>query len=247
MWQLHDRYLCDSRTYDDCRFSTPIQTTGSGWHILHSQYHPDAGGPAMPLYELQMIGTAVFAVTGVLAVNRRGLDVFGALVLGTIASLGGGTIRDLIVHVPIFWLQDLNYVWVAAVSASVAFFANRWIRNSYSLLLYLDALGAALFGVVATKKVLALHHGATVAVTMGVLTSIGGGLIRDVLAGRPTLLMSREVYATPILIGCTLYALLRSLAIDREYLHVFAVSIIFCVRASAIYWHIEMPGWLSSR
>jgi uncharacterized membrane protein YeiH len=82
---------------------------------------------------------------------------------------------------------------------------------------------------------------------VGVLTSIGGGLIRDVLAGRPTLLMSRGVYPTPILIGCTLYALLRSLAIDREYLGIFAVTIIFCVRASAIYWHIEMPGWLTNR
>jgi uncharacterized membrane protein YeiH len=214
---------------------------------LQSQYYPDAHEPSMPLYELQMIGTAVFAATGVLAVNRHGLDVFGAVVLGTVTSLGGGTIRDLIIHAPIFWLQDLNYLWVAIASAAVAFFANRWIRNSYTLLLYLDALGAALFGIVATEKVLALRHGATVAVAMGVLTSIGGGLIRDVLAGRPTLLMSREVYATPILIGCALYALLRRPTIDHEFLGILAVTIIFCVRASAIYWHVEMPGWLTSR
>jgi uncharacterized membrane protein YeiH len=75
----------------------------------------------MPLYELQMIGTAVFAVTGVLAVNRRGLDVFGAVVLGMVTSLGGGTIRDLVIGAPVFWLSDGNYVWIA-VAASLAGF-----------------------------------------------------------------------------------------------------------------------------
>jgi uncharacterized membrane protein YeiH len=155
------------------------------------------------LYDLQMLGTAVFAVTGVLAVNRRGLDVFGGLVLGTVTSLGGGTIRDLIIRAPVFWLGDTNYLVVAIAAALVAFFASRMIGSTYALLLYLDALGAALFGIQATEKVLGLGHAPAIAVSMGVLTSIGGGLLRDVLAGRPTLLMSREIYATPILFGCT--------------------------------------------
>ena len=97
-----------------------------------------------PLYDLQMLGTAVFAVTGVLAVNRRGLDVFGGVVLGTVTSLGGGTVRDLIIGAPVFWLLDTNYVVVAIVAALVAFFAaapfavltrfcstsTRWARRS---------------------------------------------------------------------------------------------------------------------
>ena len=81
------------------------------------------------LYDLQMLGTAVFAVTGVLAVNRRGLDVFGGVVLGTVTSLGGGTIRDLTVRAPVFWLEDTNYLVVAIVSALVMFFASRVIRS----------------------------------------------------------------------------------------------------------------------
>jgi uncharacterized membrane protein YeiH len=200
-----------------------------------------------PLYDLQMLGTAVFAVTGVLAVNRRGLDVFGGVVLGTVTSLGGGTIRDLIIGAPVFWLLDTNYVLVAIVAALVAFFASRWIRSTYTLLLYLDALGAALFGIQATEKVLGLQHGPVIAVSMGVLTSIGGGLLRDVLAGRPTLLMSREIYATPILFGCVLYAVLRTAALGGATTLIVAVAVIFCIRAAAIRWHVEMPGWLTSR
>jgi uncharacterized membrane protein YeiH len=199
------------------------------------------------LYDLQMLGTAVFAATGVLAVNRRGLDVFGGVVLGTVTALGGGTVRDLIIRAPVFWLVDTNYLLVAIVAAIVAFFASRWIRSTYTLLLYLDALGAALFGIQATEKVLGLQHGPMIAVSMGVLTSIGGGLVRDVLAGRPTLLMSREIYATPILLGCVLYIALRTTALDRNAILVVAVAVIFCIRAAAIRWHVEMPPWLTSR
>lgn len=198
------------------------------------------------LYNVQMVGTAVFAVTGVLAVNRRGLDVFGAIVLGIVTSLGGGTIRDLVVGAPVFWLHDVNYVWVAVITSPIALFASRSLRSSLALLLYLDALGASLFAVQATEKVLALHHSGTVAVAMGVLTSIGGGLLRDVLAGRPTLLMSREIYATPILLGCTLYVLARPFFVDPRLLALVAVAVIFTVRASAIHWHVEMPAWLTS-
>jgi uncharacterized membrane protein YeiH len=198
------------------------------------------------LYDLQMLGTAVFAVTGVLAVNRRGLDVFGGVVLGTVTSLGGGTIRDLIISAPVFWLGDTNYLAVAIAAALVAFFASRLVRTTFTLLLYLDALGAALFGIQATEKVLGLGHGPAIAVSMGVLTSIGGGLLRDVLAGRPTLLMSREIYATPILFGCTLYAVLRNTRPGVTTLAV-AVAVIFCIRAAAIRWHVEMPRWLTSR
>jgi uncharacterized membrane protein YeiH len=201
----------------------------------------------MPLYSLEMLGIAVFAITGVLAVNRKGLDAFGALVLGAVTALGGGTIRDVIVRAPVFWIEDVNYVWIALAAALAAFFLGRLWRRTYLILLYLDGLGAALFGVVAVDKVLGLHFTAPVAVIMGVLTSIGGGLTRDVLAGRTTLLMSREIYATPILLGCVLYVLLRHFVSDAAFVELLAVTFIAALRAVAIHRHLEMPDWLTSR
>ena len=205
------------------------------------------GAFVMPLYSLEMLGIAVFAITGVLAVNRKGLDAFGALVLGAVTALGGGTIRDVIVRAPVFWIEDVNYVWIALAAALAAFFLGRLWRRTYLILLYLDGLGAALFGVVAVDKVLGLHFTAPVAVIMGVLTSIGGGLTRDILAGRTTLLMSREIYATPILLGCTLYVLLRYFGSDIAFDELLAVTFIAALRAMAIHWHLEMPDWLTSR
>ena len=201
----------------------------------------------MRLYYLEMLGTAVFAVTGVLAVTRRGLDIIGAIVLGIVTALGGGTLRDLIVGTTPVWIGDFNYVWAALGGAAVAFWVGSTLRNAYRGLLYLDAIGAALFAVAAANKVLLLGLSGPVAVTMGVLTGIGGGLIRDVLAGRPTLLMSREIYATPILIGCIVFVLIRTSMPQFEYAGAVAFAIIFGVRALAIYKHLEMPVWLTHR
>ena len=201
----------------------------------------------MRFYYFEMLGTAVFAVTGVLAVTRRGLDVFGALVLGMVTALGGGTVRDLIIGTTPFWIGDFNYVWAAIAGALAAFWVSSVFRNVYRAVLYLDALGAALFAIAAANKVLLLGLSGPVAVTMGVLTGIGGGLIRDVLAGRPTLLMSREIYATPVLLGCVAFVLIRNAAPSIPYAGAIAFVIIFGVRALAIHRHLEMPAWLTHR
>ncbi len=158
-----------------------------------------------------MAGIAVFAISGVLAVTRRGLDVVGAVMLGLVTALGGGTVRDLVIGVRPFWITDFNYVWAACAGALAAFWIGWLFRSVLKGILYLDALGAALFAIAAASKVLLLTGSAPVAVVMGVLTGIGGGLIRDALAGLETLLMSREIYATPIVFGCSIFVTLRTL------------------------------------
>lgn len=200
------------------------------------------------MYLTELIGTAVFASTGVLAISRRGLDVLGAIVLGLVTAIGGGTVRDVLMRYPVFWFEDFDYVWAALVGAILTFSLSAVVRNAYRALLYLDALGAALFAIAAANKVLldpALSG--PIAVMLGVLTGIGGGLLRDVLAGRPTLLMSREIYATPILIGCTVFVMLRELMPGFRYAAVLGGTAIFAVRALAIWFHLEMPAWLVQR
>ena len=201
----------------------------------------------MGRYYFEMLGTAVFAITGVLVVTRRGLDVFGALVLGLVTALGGGTARDVLLRVPVFWVQDINYVWAGLIGALGAFFLGALLRSTSVLLLYLDALGAALFAMSAAEKVILLQFHPALAVIMGTLTGIGGGLARDVLAGRATLLMSRDIYATPILLGCTAYVLLRELLPGGPFPSIVGFAVIFGFRAVAIHFHLEMPAWLTHR
>jgi len=197
------------------------------------------------LHVLEILGTVVFAISGVLAVTRRGLDVIGALALGIVTALGGGTVRDLIIGASPFWIVDSMYLWAAAAGALAAFSLGELLHTTQRGVLYADGLGAALFAVAAVDKTLGMHLPESVAVLMGVLTGIGGGLLRDVLAGRPTLLMSRDIYATPILLGCIILVSLRHWAAGLPYSAAIAASIIFGIRALAIYRHLEMPAWLT--
>ena len=199
------------------------------------------------LYFQEMLGTAVFAITGVLAIRKVGVDLFGAVVLGIITSIGGGTIRDLLLDLPIFWIADFNYIWVALFASLLAYFLTNRLHQRYQLLLYLDGFAAALFGIVATEKVLGLHLAAPLAVMMGVLTSIGGGIARDVLAGRASLLMSREIYATPILLGSTLYVLLRDAFPSISVAGWIALIFTAGFRFLAIYKQLQMPEIFSTR
>jgi len=197
-----------------------------------------------------MAATAAFAITAVLAVAPRGIDLFGATVLGVITAIGGGTIRDMMLDVPVFWSTDLSFIWVALGASLAAFAADSLFtrKEIYSLLLYLDGFGVALFAIEAAQKVWGLDFGRPLApVILGVVTAIGGGLIRDVLAGRQTLLMSRELYAIPVLLGCTLFVLLLEYWPQYRYAGGLACALlIFAFRAAAIYWRLSVPDWLAT-
>jgi uncharacterized membrane protein YeiH len=199
---------------------------------------------------LEFVGTAAFAVTAVLAVTPRGIDIFGIAVIAVITAIGGGTIRDLILGVPVFWSSDLSYIWVALAAGMIVFVAQRQFTRSmiHRLMLHLDGVGAALFSVHATHKVWDLGFGLPLApVMLGIVTGIGGGLMRDMLTGRPTLLMSRELYAIPIMLGCIFYVLVLSFspAYDKPAA-ICCIVFIFGLRSAAIIWKLEVPNWLTS-
>ncbi|MGP1375408.1 MAG: trimeric intracellular cation channel family protein [Almyronema sp.] len=201
----------------------------------------------MLTYSIGLLATAVFSITGVLAAARREMDIFSIVVIGVVTALGGGTIRDMLMDAPVFWLRNTLYLWIAIAAALLTFFGARLFHTTYRLLLYFDALGVTLFSLQALHKALALKFTAPVAIAMAVLTGIGGGLIRDVLTGKPTLLLSRELYATPILLGCSLYALLLGCFPDFHRSDWIAFALIFGVRAAAIHWKLAMPHWLTFR
>ena len=199
-------------------------------------------------YTLLQLGTAVFAITGVLVAARQNMDVLSLIAIGVVTAIGGGTIRDLLLDAPVFWLADPNYVSVSALAALGTFLFERYFRATERAFLYLDGIATALFAVLATEKALQLEFDAGVALLMGVITGIGGGLLRDVITGHPTILLRRELYMTPILLGGVLYMRLRESAIlDPGHAMLTAAAIIAVVRIAAIRFDWEFPGWLTYR
>ena len=200
-------------------------------------------------YLIAMAGTVAFAVSAVLGVADKKIDLFTAVVFGGITACGGGTVRDLILSVPVFWSQDLNYIWVSIVASIVAFYGYRFFERKKinTLFLYVDGIGISLFGIQAVDKVWGLEFALPIApVILGIITAIGGGLIRDVLAGRPTLLMKRELYAIPVLIGCSSYVFVLKFMPGFQLAgSIICLTIIFVIRAAAIHKNLEVPGWMT--
>ena len=197
---------------------------------------------------LFLIGAGIFAVTGVLAAARQNMDVMSFIIIGVVTAIGGGTLRDLMLGVQPFWLQYPAYLYVTSAAALATFFFERIFRATYNGLLYLDALATAVFTVIATERTLQLGFEPGIAVLMGVITGIGGGIVRDLLTGQPTILMRRELYMTPILIGGALYVVIRKAAIFTPLqVSLLAILVITAVRLGAIRWCWGFPDWLTYR
>ena len=200
---------------------------------------------------IAMGGTMAFAVTAVLAVAPRGIDLFGACVMGVVTAIGGGTIRDLILGVPVFWSSDVSYIWVALGFSVLAYYAQAWVAKKfiYAIMLYLDGLAVAMFAIQAASKVIGLGFGMPLApILLGIVTAIGGGLMRDMLAGNQTLLMKKELYAVPVVLGTVVYvAALPFLPGSELALSIVCALLIFGIRAAAIHWNLSVPDWAISR
>lgn len=150
---------------------------------------------------LDYAGVSLFAATGALAASRKQLDIIGFLFLAAMTGIGGGTVRDLVLGVPVFWVAQPAFILACAVTAVVVYFSAHLVESRYRWLLWFDAIGLAAYCVIGADKGLSVTGSATVAVVMGMLTGTFGGILRDVLANEPSVLLRREVYVTAALLG----------------------------------------------
>ncbi len=189
----------------------------------------------MLIYWSGMLGIAAFSITGVIAAGKRGMDIFSIVLLGVVTALGGGTLRDNILDAnPIFWIADPVYLWVSILAAIISFFCIKYLTRIVTALLYVDALGLALFTIFAAEKSLSLGFSSPIAVLMGLVTGISGGIFRDILTGRMPLLLGREFYATPALIGAICFVLLVRYYPSLELGWLYSAVIILILRILAI-------------
>jgi uncharacterized membrane protein YeiH len=158
--------------------------------------------PSVLLIVLDLLGIFVFAISGGLVAVRKGLDLFGVLVLAGATGLGGGFIRDVLIGaVPPAALADWRYLLVPVAAGLVAFYFHPALGRMERLVNVFDAAGLALFCVTGALKAVAFGLGPVPAALMGMVTGIGGGMVRDLLAGRVPIVFRSELYATPALVG----------------------------------------------
>jgi uncharacterized membrane protein YeiH len=193
---------------------------------------------------LDGLGIVVFAVTGALVASRKQMDIVGFALLGVATGVGGGTLRDLLLGAsPVFWVREPTPVLVCAGVAAITFFTAHIPQSRYNLVLWLDAVGLAVFTVTGTETALKAGVSAQVACVMGVITATFGGIIRDILGGESPIILRREIYVTAALLGAIVMVGLQQLGASHDIAAAAALASTFALRGAALTWNWLLPRY----
>jgi uncharacterized membrane protein YeiH len=194
-------------------------------------------------YYLDLVGIAVFAISGAIAAGRRGLDLIGVVALAAVTAIGGGTIRDVLLdRHPIFWLADPAYLVVITAAALVTVAYTRWRPPPSATLLVADALGLAVFSVAGAQIAEANGLPSVSSVLLGTVTGTAGGVLRDVLSAEvPLLFRGGNLYASAAIAGISAYFLLQAVGVSHLPASYAGMVVCAALRFSAIWWGLNLP------
>jgi len=193
---------------------------------------------------LDLCAVALFAVTGALAASRKEMDIFGFFLLGTVTGIGGGTVRDVLLgQVSVVWIHDPTYVLVCVVASGLTFFSAHLVASRYIVILWLDALGLALFAVMGADKALSVGAHPVTAIVLGMITATFGGIIRDVLANETSLLLKEEIYVTAAFIGAASFVALSLFLPQSRLPLIVGFLLCFAIRGLALRFGWKLPGY----
>ena len=191
---------------------------------------------------ITVCGTFSFAVSGAFAAMQKRLDVFGVLIIAFATSVGGGTLRDILLgDTPVFWLKNANYSLLILVTAITAMIFWKKIKSLKITLFLFDSLGLGFFTIVGLEKGLAYDLSPGVCVALGTVTGCFGGITRDILLNNIPLIFRKEIYATACIVGGLVYLLLSFLNVDETIVKVVSVSVVFVIRIVAVRFNLVLP------
>ena len=203
---------------------------------------PNLATPETVLGALDFAGVAVFAATGALAAARERHDLVTFAFFGALTGVGGGTVRDLLIGAPVFWVWDWRYIAVCLVASLAVWVvgARPW---RFRALLWLDAVGLAAYGVFGAAKAELFGVAPLICIVMGALTACFGGIVRDLLAGQPSILLRREITISAALLAASAHVIARAAGVDPWPSAFLAAGLGFALRAGALVWGWSLPAF----
>jgi len=198
-----------------------------------------------PLYTfIDLAGTFAFAISGAVAARQKGLDVFGILVAAFTVACGGGIIRDLCIGaIPPVGLSDWRYLTTAIAAAVITMVLEPLVRRLHRPVLVFDAFGLALFAVTGAEKSLNYGHNNQVALLLGILTAVGGGVLRDVLLNRIPVVFEKEIYASAALVGAAIVVTGNYFGWPNDWVFLTGFLVTFAVRILAMRFGWGLPAF----
>ncbi|MCO5732908.1 trimeric intracellular cation channel family protein [Rhizobium sp. SSA_523] len=193
---------------------------------------------------LDYAGVALFAATGALAASRKELDLIGFLFFAAATGVGGGTLRDLVLgQAPVFWVKDPTYLIICVGIGILVFLAAHRVEWRYRLLIWLDAIGLSAYSVMGAAKGLAITGSPTIAIVTGTMTATFGGILRDLIASEPSILLRPEIYVTAALAGAGAFTAAQLLGVPLPYSSAAGIVLAFGLRGGAIHYGWTLPRY----
>lgn len=194
------------------------------------------------IYCIDLLGTMVFAISGAMAANRSGIDIFGATFTGFVTAIGGGSLRDVFLNLRPIWVDDSNYLIAILIGVLISIAGNKQLHRLARTLTFFDALGIGFFCVVGVQKSLTYESTQTAAVILGVFSAVMGGVIRDTLMNEMPLIFRKEIYATACLSGAIIYMILGSWGVDTAVNAFVSTLTVSAIRLTAVKYKLSLPG-----
>lgn len=190
---------------------------------------------------IEILGTAAFAISGIRLAAAKRFDWFGAYVVGLVTAIGGGTLRDVLLDLPVFWMLSSVYLVVTFISlVAVIIFRQALVKGMRTLFIF-DAIGLALFVVVGVQRTISAGLPMWVAIVMGTITGSFGGIIRDILINEQPLFFRKDIYATACLAGGVVYWLLSYLPLPDIVPQMACAIAVIGLRVAAVHYGWSLP------
>lgn len=197
----------------------------------------------MFLQTIDILGTIAFAISGVSVAMNKKMDAFGVLIIAFVTSVGGGTLRDVMIgHTPVSWMTNMTYVYVIFAATVFTVVFKQKINYLRTSLFLFDTIGIGLYTVVGIEKGLAAGLHPIICIALGTMTASFGGVIRDILCNDIPVIFRKEIYATACILGGLAYFVLRKLPIDENIVFMIAGAIVISVRLVAVKFKISLPS-----
>ncbi|WP_316823307.1 trimeric intracellular cation channel family protein [Pedobacter gandavensis] len=191
---------------------------------------------------IEVLGTVAFAISGSFAAMQRRLDPFGVLIIAFVTSIGGGTVRDMLLgDTPVAWMRDVNYCLLILITSLATIFFKTHIKKFKVTLFLFDSLGLGLFTMLGIQKGINFGLSPGICIALGTITGCFGGVIRDTLLNTIPLIFRKEIYATTCILGGSLYFGLKYYKMEDDMANIVVIAFIFILRVVVVKYKLTLP------
>jgi len=190
---------------------------------------------------IDILGTISFSISGVLTAVKKRMDPFGIFIIAFVTAVGGGTLRDVLIDAPVFWMYDLRFVYVIAGASVLAIIFRKKLGYIRKSLFLFDTIGIALYTVIGVEKGINAGFPPLICISLGVMSACFGGVIRDILSGEIPIIFRKEIYATACIAGAVTYFALQYTPLANNFIVFISGGIVITIRVLAVIFKLRLP------